>query len=164
MIGPPEPTPNHHSCFQVLYMPYQGTESRGAGSVAAALTIGRLAATSGVNVETIRYYHRRGLLPQATRQAGTHRRYTIEHLKRVRFIKRAQALGFTLSEVMSLLDLGDGCPCASTRARAAQKRDLIEKKISDLTAIRSALDALLLKCDESGGNGECPILDVLQDD
>jgi MerR family transcriptional regulator, mercuric resistance operon regulatory protein len=132
--------------------------------MATPLTIGRLAATSGVNVETIRYYHRRGLLPEAVRQVGAHRRYTIEHMKRVRFIKRAQALGFTLNEVRGLLDLGDGCPCASTRARAVQKLDLIKQKIADLAAIRRRLDSLVRKCDESGGDGECPILDVLQDD
>jgi MerR family mercuric resistance operon transcriptional regulator len=66
--------------------------------------------------------------------------------------------------VTGLLDLGDGCPCASARARAVQKRDLIEQKIAELTAIRRALDALVHKCDESGGNGACPIMDVLQDD
>ncbi|MFO1394500.1 MAG: MerR family transcriptional regulator [Steroidobacteraceae bacterium] len=126
------------------------------------LTIGRLAAASDVNVETIRYYNRRGILAEPERHAGGHRHYNAQHLKRVRFIKRAQALGFTLNEIADLLDLAEDCSCASMRDRAVQKRTLIDGKIADLTAIREALDALVRQCDTSGGDADCPILNALQ--
>lgn len=126
------------------------------------LTIGRLAAATDVNVETIRYYHRRGLLAEPARHAGGHRRYHAGHLQRVRFIKRAQALGFTLNEIADLLELAGDCNCASMRNRAVQKRTLIDGKIAALTAIREAIDSLVRQCDASGGHADCPILDVLQ--
>lgn len=79
------------------------------------LTIGKLAEAVGVNVETIRYYQRLGLLDQPTKPLGGHRRYGVEQAKCLRFIKRAQALGFTLSEIGGLLRLDKGCACVETR-------------------------------------------------
>lgn len=83
--------------------------------MATELTIGKLADAAGVNVETIRYYQRRGLLDEPAKPLGGHRRYPVDMVKRLRFIKRAQALGFTLSEVGGLLTLDESCACAETR-------------------------------------------------
>lgn len=88
--------------------------------MATELTIGKLADAAGVNVETIRYYQRRGLLDEPAKPLGGHRRYPVDMVKRLRFIKRAQALGFTLSEVGGLLTLDESCACAETREQIRQ--------------------------------------------
>lgn len=125
------------------------------------LTIGRLAAAAGVNVETIRYYQRRGLLDEPDKPLGGYRRYPADTAKRVRFIKRAQALGFTLEEIAVLLRLDQARACAETRALAARKLALIERKLTDLAAMRDALAGLVRECDTGGGRGACPIIHVL---
>lgn len=127
----------------------------------AKLTIGKLADAAGVNVETIRYYQRRGLLDEPAKPPGGHRRYASEQVKRLRFIKRAQALGFTLSEVGGLLRLDEGCECAETRALAVRKLALIDQKIADLAAMQQVLGGLVLQCDAGDGGTVCPIIDVL---
>jgi MerR family mercuric resistance operon transcriptional regulator len=127
----------------------------------ATLSIGKLAEAAGVNIETIRYYQRRGLLEEPPKPPGGHRRYSAEQLKRVRFIKRAQALGFTLSDVGGLLALDAACACKETRALAERKLALIERKIIDLAAMQKALGALVQQCDAGGGGPNCPIIDVL---
>ena len=101
------------------------------------LTIGRLAKAAGVNVETIRYYHRRGLVDEPDKPIGGHRRYAPSAVSRLRFIKRAQQLGFTLDEVTQLLQLEDGRSCREARLIAEQKLALIEERITDLTRIGS---------------------------
>jgi MerR family mercuric resistance operon transcriptional regulator len=125
------------------------------------LTIGKLADTAGVNIETIRYYQRRGLLDEPPKPLGSHRRYAPEQAKRVRFIKRAQALGFTLDEVGALLTLDAACACGETRALAVRKLGLIEQKMADLTAMRQALGELVQQCDVGNGGANCPIINVL---
>ena len=127
------------------------------------LTIGTLAERAGVNVETIRYYQRRGLLDEPDKPLGGHRRYPASAAKRVRFIKRAQALGFTLEEVAGLLRLDAASACAETRELAAQKLTLIEKKLSELGAMRNGLAELVAKCD-TDGKRPCPIIQVLVTD
>jgi MerR family mercuric resistance operon transcriptional regulator len=130
----------------------------------ADLTIGKLADAAGVNIETIRYYQRRGLLDEPIKPLGGHRRYSAEQAKRVRFIKRAQALGFTLDEVGLLLTLESACACADTRALASRKQGLIERKMADLTAMHKALGGLIQQCDAGGSTRPCPIIDVLERD
>jgi MerR family mercuric resistance operon transcriptional regulator len=125
------------------------------------LTIGKLAERAGVNIETIRYYQRRGLLDEPPKPLGGHRRYPPDMAKRVRFIKRAQALGFTLAEVGALLQLDAACACAETRALAARKLSLIEQKIADLAAMRQVLGGLVQQCDAGDGGAACPIINVL---
>jgi MerR family mercuric resistance operon transcriptional regulator len=127
------------------------------------LTIGKLAEHAGVNVETIRYYQRRGLLDEPDKPLGGYRRYPADMAKRVRFIKRAQALGFTLEEVTGLLKLDAASACAETRELAAHKLRLIEQKLHDLAAMRKALAALVAKCD-TGDSCACPIIQVLSHD
>lgn len=125
------------------------------------LSIGQLAKAAGVNIETIRYYQRRGLLIEPTKPLGGYRRYPEEMVKRLHFIKRAQALGFTLLEVEGLLVLDESCACSSTRALAAHKLKSIKKKIDDLAAMRDALDRLIQQCDEGSGKAGCPIINAL---
>lgn len=91
------------------------------------LTIGRLATEAGVNVETIRYYQRRGLMTEPDRPMNGQRRYAVDAVKRVRFIKRAQVLGFTLEEIGSLLELDEAHACVETRGLAAHKLEVIEQ-------------------------------------
>lgn len=127
----------------------------------AELTIGKLAEAAGVNIETIRYYQRRGLLDEPVKPLGGHRRYSGDEAKRVRFIKRAQALGFTLAEVGGLLALDAACACTETRALAARKLELIEQKMADLAVMRRLLSELVQQCDAGSGGADCPIIDVL---
>jgi len=128
------------------------------------LPIGRLAANAGVNVETIRYYQRRGLLSEPDKPLNGHRRYPAESAKRVRFIKRAQVLGFTLDEIAGLLQLDAAHACAETRDLGARKLQIIEQKLADLTAMRKALAKLMRQCDSLDGTGACPIIDALATD
>lgn len=128
------------------------------------LTIGSLADDAGVNVETIRYYQRRGLMPEPDRPAHGYRRYGATTVKRVRFIKRAQALGFTLEEIGGLLKLDEAHACAETRELASHKLQTIETKLADLVAMRKALTALLCQCDAGAMKGNCPIIHALGSD
>ncbi|MCP1175848.1 Hg(II)-responsive transcriptional regulator (plasmid) [Ralstonia solanacearum] len=132
--------------------------------MAAELTIGKLADAAGVNVETIRYYQRRGLLDEPSKPPGGHRRYASEQVRRVRFIKRAQALGFTLDEVGTLLLLDAASACGETHALAARKLDLIERKMADLAAMCQVLTGLVRQCEAGDGHATCPIIDALVQD
>lgn len=127
----------------------------------SAMTIGRLADTTGVHLETIRYYQRLGLVPTPERAYGSVRRYGEDAARRLRFIKRAQTLGFSLDEVKLLLDLSVGEHCAETRVFAEQKKQLVDKKIADLRAIQSALDKLVRACRTGKKGCGCPIIDSL---
>lgn len=128
------------------------------------LTIGQVAQAAGVNVETIRYYQRRGLLCEPDKPLGGHRRYSDTEVSRVRFIKRAQVLGFTLEEIDHLLHLEGADCCANTRALASHKLALIDAKLMDLTAMRKALSGLVKQCDRGNQRGECPIIHALVQD
>lgn len=125
------------------------------------LSIGSLARAAGVNVETIRYYQRRGLLDEPSKPLGGHRRYTASAATRVRFIKRAQQLGFTLEEIKDLLLLEDGQSCRETRMLAEHKLDLIEKRIADLSRMRRLLKGLIAECVEGKRPRSCPIIATL---
>lgn len=129
--------------------------------MSADLTIGVLAKRGGVNVETIRYYQRRGLLREPSKPSGGFRKYATDSVKRVRFIKRAQALGFTLDEIMGLLALDEKTACIETREIAAHKLKLIQQKLADLTRMKKALSSLVRSCDKSSASGPCPIIHLL---
>ena len=128
------------------------------------ITIGELAKAAGVNVETIRYYQRIGLLSLPSRDYGSIRRYLAEDLKRIRFIKRAQKLGFSLDEVALLLGLSDGKHCAETKVLAQKKLTMVEEKIADLEIIQKALKGLVTKCAKGSRGCGCPIIDALIED
>lgn len=129
--------------------------------MAKELTIGRVAKRAGVNVETIRYYQRRGLIAEPDKPHMGYRRYPSDIVKHIRFIKRAQALGFTLNEVAVLLRLEEARACAKTRALAAHKMDVIDQKLTGLTAMRKALAGLVRQCDAGRSTKGCPIIQVL---
>jgi Hg(II)-responsive transcriptional regulator len=129
------------------------------------MTVGELAARAGVNVETVRYYERRGLLPQPARTAAGYRRYEPDAVARLRFIKRAQRLGFTLHEVEELLALrvrhAGACEAVGRRARA--KISLVRQKLRELEAMERSLTRLAAECDARRPTGECPILHALEE-
>lgn len=127
----------------------------------AGMTIGRLAEASGVHVETIRYYQRLGLMPTPGRQHNSVRRYGEDSVRRLRFIKRSQALGFSLEEVSLLLRLSHGEHCAETRTLAQQKKQLVGTKIADLRGIEAALDKLIRACGSGRSGRGCPIIESL---
>ena len=122
------------------------------------MTIGQLASAGGVNVETIRYYQREKLLPTPQRRPSSIRRYSEEELNRLLFIKRAQALGFSLIEITLLLQLAEGEHCAETQALAEKKLDMVEQKLADLLAIKSALTKLISSCRRGKNGCGCPII------
>jgi|Deesub1362A_J573_1020465.scaffolds.fasta_scaffold12066_2 Hg(II)-responsive transcriptional regulator len=128
-------------------------------------TIGQLAKAAGVGVETVRYYQRRGLIPLPPRPGGAYRRYSLQDLHRIRFIKRAQALGFSLAEIAELLSLQNdpGQTCAAVRQRAQAKIREIDRKIRHLFEIRTALADLAGQCPGRGPLQSCPILEALED-
>ncbi len=127
------------------------------------LKVGELARRSDVNLQTIHYYERRGLLPRPPRSASNYRLYTREAVQRVRFIKRAQELGFTLKEIGELLSLraAPGAGCADVRREADAKLRDAEGKIRTLQAMRRALMKLVRECSGKGPVTNCPILEAL---
>lgn len=125
------------------------------------MTIGRLAQRAGVNVETIRYYQRLGLVEEPARPPGGVRRYSEDAESRVRFIKRAQALGFSLAEIRRLMRLGDPQSCGEARSLAAEKLALVNSRLTDLKRLRGTLTALIGRCDRGRGKVACPIIESL---
>lgn len=126
-----------------------------------AMTIGRLAQSAGVNVETIRYYQRLKLVDEPTKPLGGVRRYSDREVSRVRFIKRAQELGFSLAEVRRLMRLGDPQSCGEARTLAAEKLALVESRVADLRRLRGVLKDLIGRCDRRRGKVACPIIESL---
>ncbi len=126
------------------------------------LSIGGLAQKSGVNLETIRYYERIGLMPKPDRTEGGHRSYEDSDIRRLSFIRRARELGFSLADIEALmaLDEGGGTRCALARAIAATHLENVESKIADLERFRAVLTATVSKCEGEPANG-CAVLDVL---
>ena len=135
----------------------------GVKSTMRDMTIGQLAREVDVNVETVRYYHRRGLLAEPDRPTGGIRRYSAEALARLRFIKRSQALGFSLDDVEALLSLDDGQTCSSARGIGARKLAEVQQRIRDLRTLEKALKALVDRCGSSTGRVNCPLIDSLAD-
>lgn len=127
------------------------------------LTIGFLAKAADVNIETIRYYQRISLIAEPKKPAQGYRTYSTEDLKRLRFIKRAQQLGFSLAEIAELLEMGDGS-CSDVRHRAEEKRKQIDKQISDLHNLRTTLNELINSCQSESGNSHCAIVETLTAD
>ena len=125
----------------------------------APLTIGRLACSAGVHVETVRYYQRRGLIVEPEKPAYGFRYYPAETVTRIQFIKRAQRLGFTLHEIGNLLDLGDG-HCEDVHQVAERKYSEIETQIADLLSRKGSLKKLLGDCEASNKTETCPIVET----
>lgn len=132
-----------------------------ASRIDSGIKIGTLAAKTGVHFETIRYYQRLGLMPIPRRSHGSVRRYGEEAARRLRFIKRAQGLGFSLNEVKLLLDLSVGEHCVETRKFAEEKKLLVDAKIADLRAIQRALARMIRACRAGRKGSGCPIIQGL---
>ena len=126
------------------------------------MTIGSLADAADVNLETIRFYQRRALMPEPIRAQGSIRRYGADALARVRFIKSAQRLGFSLDEVAHLLKLEDGTHCTEARSLAEQKLVDVSAKLADLHRIELVLKQLVQRCASARGAVKCPIIESLQ--
>ena len=126
------------------------------------MTIGQLAKATGTVVETIRYYERIGLLPKVVRTAGNYRSYGHSEVARLSFVRRARDLGFSLDQVRTLLSLADdrGLPCGEVDAIAKEHLVAVERKIADLTALRSELSSLIEQCGR-GTMADCRILEAL---
>lgn len=130
------------------------------------LTIGQVAKQAGVNIETVRYYERQGLIPEPSRRASGYRQYSADFVKRIQFIKRAQTLGFSLKEITELLELRieTDTACDEVRSRAEQKVASIKEKIQTLERMKQVLEGLIVACHHRGVTGECPILTTLDPD
>ncbi len=129
------------------------------------LTVGELAREAGVHSETLRYYERRGLIPPPPRTKSGYRKYPLETVRRVRFIKRAQALGFTLEEVKDLFALRvqhtRGCKAIEFEAEKVIAR--VAERIAELVKMKAALSRLARACHDREATGECPILNALDE-
>lgn len=129
----------------------------------SGLTIGAVARAAGVNVETVRFYQRRALLAEPDRPHGSIRRYGPADVARVKFVKAAQRLGFSLDEVAGLLELDDGTHCAQARQLAEAKLADVRARLRDLRRIESLLSALVRDCDSTHGTVACPLIAALQE-
>lgn len=128
------------------------------------LTIGAFAKAAGVNVETIRFYQRKGLLPEPDKPYGSIRRYGMADVTRVRFVKSAQRLGFSLDEIADLLQLEDGAHCAEAREQAERKLLDVREKLAHLTRIERVLADLVARCGAVTGPVRCPLIAALHQD
>nr|WP_304010522.1 MerR family DNA-binding protein [Methyloversatilis discipulorum] len=139
-----------------MYVPEYGNKP-----TMQSMTIGQLAASAGVNVETVRYYQRRELLAVPRREPGSIGRYPESALTRLRFIKRAQALGFSLEDVQALLSLDDGQSCSSARMLGERKLADVRERIQTLRALEAALQGLVASCSTSKRKVSCPLIEAL---
>jgi len=132
----------------------------------APLRIGALAAASGVGVQTLRYYERRGLLKAKGRTAGGFREYAADTVRRVVFIRRAQAIGFTLEEIHHLLALRvqSARRCEPVKRSAASARERVRERLAALQRMDTILERLIQACDARQVTEECPILEALEPD
>lgn len=126
--------------------------------------IGEVASRANVNKETVRYYEKRGLIPKPDRRRSGYRIFTQRHIDQIKFIKRAQELGFTLSEIKELLDLrmDEDTTCSEIKEEAQEKYKDVEEKIKDLQRIKETLIELIDSCTGEGPKGDCPILEALE--
>jgi len=129
------------------------------------LSIGQLARAAGVNVETIRFYERKGLIPEPPRRESGYRQYPEAEIHRIKFIKRGKELGFTLREIAELLALrvNPETTCAEVKHQARMKIREIDDKMHALQTMKSALEKLAESCTGAGPISACPILDYLEE-
>ena len=124
-------------------------------------TISKVAKELSINVETVRFYERRGLITQPSKPEVGYRHYSRDTVNRIRFIKRSQELGFTLDEIANLLSLNDK-PCSQVQKLAEQKLSAVKEKMADLQRLEKALNGLLVQCDNNEDDNRCPIIESLQ--
>ena len=126
------------------------------------MTIGQLAETAGVNVETIRYYQRRGLMDVPSRPPGGQRKYNDESLRRIAFIRRAQDLGFTLEEIGALIAVAGDGNCRDGHDAAKRKLDELGARVAELERMRAELSRLVDRCEGQRYRGACPVIGYLE--
>jgi MerR family mercuric resistance operon transcriptional regulator len=131
--------------------------------ITGSLTIGAFALAAGVSVETIRFYQRKGLLCAPDKPLGSIRRYGERDVARVRFVKSAQQLGFSLNEILELLRLQDGTHCSEARTLAESKLTDVRQKLADLTRMEAALASLVRQCGAVTGQVTCPLIAALNE-
>ncbi len=124
-------------------------------------SIGQLARSAGVSIDTVRYYERHGLLSPRTRLASGYRRYGALEATRLRFIRRAKVLGFSLRDIQELLDLGAQSKVGAIKRKAGEKLAEIDQRMAELKRIRSGLQKLVAACPGHGRSADCPILQAL---
>lgn len=128
------------------------------------MRIGQAASRAGVGVETVRFYEHKGLIEQPPRpHGGGYRDYPAETVRRIKFVRRAQQIGFSLAEISELLQLQArrDTDCADVRARARAKRAEVQAKIDDLAKIGEALDGLIAACPGAGPVADCSIMEAI---
>ena len=130
------------------------------------MKIGELAQRARVGIDTVRYYERQGLLPRAHRLPSGYRVYDEDEVRRLRFVRRAKALGFTLPEIRELLALSDHRQddMAGMKAAATEKLADVRTKLAELDRMRAALESLIASCPGHGALAQCPILAALAED
>tara|TARA_E500000331_G_C17272891_1_gene720234 strand:- start:20916 stop:21329 length:414 start_codon:yes stop_codon:yes gene_type:complete len=130
------------------------------------LKISRLAELSGVGIETIRFYERKGLIAQPIKENGSFRKYPLGYISNIKFIKKAQNLGFSLKEIKELLEIHDQTysKCKTVKQKALKKLESINRKISELQEIKMDLQSLINSCDEDASLENCSILNSLTGD
>ncbi|MDH5393062.1 MAG: MerR family DNA-binding protein [Gammaproteobacteria bacterium] len=128
----------------------------------SALTIGKVAKLANVSVETIRYYQKIGLMKAPQKPLQGFRTYTMDSIRELKFIKKAQRLGFTLDEISELLEIGSG-QCADIQSKAQKKLDQIKQQITELNALKVTLDELVKSCQLTSEPGCCPIVKSLSE-
>ena len=121
-------------------------------------SIGQLAKAAGVNIETVRYYHRRGLIPMPPKRVGGRRSYPDSALRQIAFIRRAQQLGFTLEEIGTLLKISDGRDCSSAKVLADRKLAELDARAEMLDRMRRDLSSLVKKCAANDGSEPCAVI------
>lgn len=126
--------------------------------------IGEVATRTNVNKETVRYYEKRDLIPEPDRRRSGYRIFTQRHVDHIKFIKRAQELGFTLNEIKELLELRlyEHTTCSEIKSEAQEKYQDVVEKIEDLQRIKDTLIDLIDSCSGNGPKGDCPILNALE--
>lgn len=136
----------------------------GDASRVTGMTTGQLAARAGVNAQTLRYYERRGLLPRPARTRAGYRQYPADAASRLTFIKRAQDLGFSLTEIRELLRLRvrDVSACDSVKQKTQAKLDVVDQKLRELERMKRSLEQLVAACDAQRPTGDCPVLKMLE--
>jgi MerR family mercuric resistance operon transcriptional regulator len=138
-----------------------GSRQKMAGSQTREFTRGKLSKAAGVNIETIRFYEKLGLMPNPPRTAAGYRCYSEKHLKRLKFIRRSRELGFSNNEVAELLEMvGGDFACDEVRDLALSHVDMIKGKIADLAKMSEALADMAADC-KGGNSPDCAIVDRL---
>src|SRR6266568_4724436 len=148
-----------------LYLGIGSILNRLQGTSRMPLTISQVATAADVNVQTIRYYERRGLVPTPRRTPSGYRQYAEDAVARLRFIKHAQELGFSLQEIQELLALRvrHGAACDAVERKTRNKIDVVQQRICDLQRMKHTLERLAAACAVRRPTAECPILEVLED-